>query len=157
MQAKLLGDVGGRHGEKANALAKAIVGHADGCLVADVFPVHHVVVDFARGNVFSAANDDFLLATIDAHALFFVDRAQIAGIEPSLIVERFIGALGIVEVAAEHVGATARFLALNAMGDFVAEFVHDLHFDAGIGNAREPAVPFEALVARNAQVGAAFG
>ena len=135
MQAKLFGDAGGGNRKKANTLSQAFVRHADSCLVADVFPVHHVVIDLACGNVLAAANDDFLLATIDAHALFIVDRAQIAGIEPSLIVERFISAFGVVEVAAEHMGATARFLALNAMSDFVAEFVHDLHFDAGVGNA----------------------
>ena len=150
-------DAGSRHGEKANALSETLVRHADGRLVADVFPVHHVVVNFARGNIFAAANDDFLLAAIDAHAPFFVDRAQIARIEPSLVIERLIGALGVVEVAAEHMGSTACFFALNAAGDFVAEFVDDFHLDAGVGNAREATVPFKALIARNAQVRTAFG
>ena len=43
------------------------------------------------------------------------------------------------------------------MSDFVAEFINDLYLDAGVGNAREPAIPFEAFIARNAQVGTAFG
>ena len=54
-------------------------------------------------------------------------------------------------------GTTACLFALNAVSDLVAEFVNNLHFDAGVSNARESAVPFKAFVARNAQVGAAFG
>ncbi len=61
--------------KKANALSQAIVGHTDGCLIADIFPVHHVVVDFTCGNVLTAANDDFFLSTVDTHAPFFVNRA----------------------------------------------------------------------------------
>ena len=75
VQAKFLGNAGGGHGEKANALSQAIIGHADGCLIADIFPVHHVVVDFTCGNVLTAANDDFFLSTVDAHAPLFVNRA----------------------------------------------------------------------------------
>ena len=43
--------VGLRDGEQADALAKAAVGHADGCMVYDILPAIDGVVHFAGGYI----------------------------------------------------------------------------------------------------------
>ena len=51
----------------------------------------------------------------------------------------------------------ACFLTLDARRHFLTAFVDGLHLDPGIRDARETAVPLNAFLAGNAQVGTAFG
>ena len=52
--------------------------------------------------MFAAADDDLLFAAVDLRAALLIDGAQIAAVEPAVIVQRLVGAFRIVQVAYEH-------------------------------------------------------
>ena len=97
-----------RYDEGADALAEARVGHADGGRVGQPRRADEVVVDLPGRDVLAAADDDLLLAPVDADAPLLIHVAQVAAIEPSLVVQRAVGAVALVQIPHEHVRARGR-------------------------------------------------
>ncbi len=66
------------HDEGTDALAQSIVGLADSGMIANARTTHEVLVDFVGRDVDAATNEDLLLATIDADAVFIIHVAKVA-------------------------------------------------------------------------------
>ncbi len=116
-----------------------------------------VVVYLVGGNVDAAADEDFLLAAVDLHAALLILNAQVAREEPAVFAKFLGGSLGVLQIAAEHVGSARNLFTLGAVGNFVAVVVHNLNLNALEGDARPVAVPLKALRRGNRQVWTAFG
>ena len=149
--------VGLRNGEQADALAKAAVGHADGCMVYDILPAVDGVVHFAGGYILAAADDDLLFAAVDANATLVVHDAQVSAVKPAVVIERFLGLFGIVQIADELMRPAAGFFSLYAVRNLATILVYDAHFDAFKRHAGKRTVPFGAFLRRHIGVRTAFG
>ena len=145
-----------RRHEGADALAQAVVGHADGGRLAHARAAHQVVVDLAGRQVLAAADDDLLAPAVDADAAVLVHVAQVAREPPAVVGERAVGALRLVQVADELVRATGDVLALDARGHIVSLLVDVAHLDAREGDAGPVAVPFHAFARGHEHVRAAL-
>ena len=65
---------------------------------------YEVVIDLAGRDILAAADDDLLLAPVDADAALLVHIAQVAAEKPAVVGEGAVGAVALVQVADEHVG-----------------------------------------------------
>ena len=76
--------------------------------LADVMRSAHDPFDPLRGDVLAPGGDDqILLAVGDLQEAIFVDLADVAGVQPAIIVDRRPGRLGVLEVALHDVRADA--------------------------------------------------
>ncbi|MEJ7717287.1 MAG: hypothetical protein WKF31_04715, partial [Thermoleophilaceae bacterium] len=74
--------------------------------------VGDLVLDVGRGHVLAARGDDDVLGTArDGEEPVVVQRADVAGREPAVLVQVLVGRLLHLEVALEHVGAAHEDLA----------------------------------------------
>ena len=90
------------HDERHPDFAEAFVGHADHRGLRDAWMAQQQVLDLGRVRVEAADDEHVLDATDDAQVAVGVERAEIAGVQPSVGVDRGRGRFGVVEVAAHH-------------------------------------------------------
>ena len=90
--------------------------------------VEHLL-DLARIDVVTAADDHVLLAVDDEEVAVLVDLAHVAGVQPA-VADRLGGRVLALPVALHHVVAPDHDLADLALRDLVAVVVDDLHLDA---------------------------
>ena len=112
------------------------VGGADDLDVLDFGEGEEEVLDFLWGDVFAAADDDVLDAAGDAVVAGFVAGAEVAGVQPAVLVDDGGGLFGHLVVALHDVVAAAADFALGVGGQgLVGGGVEDGDFDAGEGGA----------------------
>src|SRR5664279_2115829 len=94
-------------------------------LVADHHGVRNIgrefelVLDFRRRDVLAARGDDNVLHPVgDFHKPLIVDRADVAGVQPSPGVDGLGGFFGLVEIAHEQIVAPDQDFALRRNADF---------------------------------------
>ena len=88
------------HDERHPDLAEAFVGDADHRDLRDPRVPQQQVLDLGRVRVEAADDEHVLDAPDDAQVAVGVERAEVAGVQPSVGVDRGRGRFGVVEVAA---------------------------------------------------------
>ena len=110
--------VGVEHDQRADE--RSLV--ADGAGLADERDHLQRRLEVGRADVLAAGGDDqLLLAVDDPEVAVVVELADVAGVQPAVVVERLGGLLRLVEVAEEDVAAPADHLAV----------LGERHLDAG--------------------------
>src|SRR6185312_1625496 len=113
----------------------AAMGHpdvAEAAVIGDIGMAHRRVLDVDRADPFAAGLDDVLAAVDDLHIALLVDRRDVAGAEPALVVEGRRARRLIVEIAADDPRAAHQQLAarLAVTRLHLAVGRHHLHVDA---------------------------
>src|SRR4051795_2632581 len=98
-------------------LAVARAGHADEVGVADGRDADQELLDLARVDVLSAADEHVLDAPDDLHVALVVHRREVARVHPAVVVDRLARGALVVPVAQHHAVAAGALLAGHAARD----------------------------------------
>ena len=90
------------------------IGLADDGAFSDAFDFVDAVFDFAGVDVFAVHDDEVFQAVDDVDVAVFVHVGEVAGVEPAVFGEDFLGFLGLVPVAFHDVVAADEELADGA-------------------------------------------
>ena len=109
-------------------LAQALVGSGHHRDLGHALHVGQQLLDLGGAHVLAAPDDDVLQPVGDGQVAVGVDDADVAGVEPAVLVDR-LGRERGVGVAGEAVGATGEDLARLADADVVAVLVDRADLD----------------------------
>ena len=116
-------------------LAAEGIGLADDGTFSDAFDFVDAVFDFAGVDVFAVHDDEVFQAVDDVDVAVFVHVGEVAGVEPAVFGEDFLGFFRFVPVALHDVVAADEELADGAGDVGAVHFDGDHGFDAGDGGA----------------------
>src|SRR6185369_1258546 len=115
--------------------------HAHQCALGHARNLVDVALDLSRIHVVAAADDQVLAAPDDRHVTERVDLAYVAGLEPAVAREFFLGLFGHAPIAFEDIRAGDLDAADLACGQLVSVFTAHAHAHAGQGKAHRAAAP----------------
>ena len=124
---------GRHHDERQAHLAEARVGHPHHRHPADRGVGEEQVLDLGRVRVEAADDEHVFLAPDDAEAAALVERAEVAGVQPTIGVDRACRLRRVVEVAPHHAVAPDQHLARLSQRLRLAVVVGDADLEAGTG------------------------
>ena len=119
------------HDERLRDFAEAFVGNADHGDLRDARMAQHQVLDLGGIRVEPADDEHVLDAPDDAQVAVGVDRAEVAGVQPTVGVDRGRGRFRVVEISARHRLAAHDDLAGLARRGVGARFRDGPNFEAG--------------------------
>ena len=90
------------HDERLADFTEPLVGHADDGDLRDARVAQHEVLDLGRVRVEPTDDEHVLDAADDAQVAVGVERAEVAGVQPTVGVDRSRGRVRVVEIAAHH-------------------------------------------------------
>ena len=121
--------------DRSSNLAQTLVGQADDSDVIDGLKGVQEVFDLNRVDILTAGDDDILLAVYKVVETVLVLHGHVAGVEPAVIVQNFLGSSGIVVVADHDAGALDSKFADFTLLDGIAVFVHNAALPLVTGDA----------------------
>src|SRR5882724_13160590 len=93
------------------------------------------LIDFARIDVFTGANDHVALAIDDEEVTVLVSIPNIASVKPT-VTKRTLSRFGIFEIALENIVATQDDFTQFVFGDLLVIIIDNFHFIADWQAAR---------------------
>src|SRR6202044_2823365 len=113
------------HHKGLTHLTESLVGYTDNGDLSDRGMFKHEALDLSRIGVEAANNEHVLFTPVDPQPARLVEIAQVAGVQPAVIVDRLRGGLRIVEVALHDTVTANQHFAVLA----------DAHLDVFAGQA----------------------
>ena len=120
--------------DRGRDLTQTLVGQADDSDVIDGLKGVQEVFDLDGIDILTAGDNDVLLAVYEVVETVFVLHGHVAGIEPAVVVQDFLGSRGVIVVTDHDAGALDSKLADFSLLDRIAVFIHNAALPLVAGN-----------------------